>query len=299
MTGRRGVFWPLVLIALGLVFLLANFGYIPSVSLFVLLSLWPLLLVLAGIDLAFARRWPLPTLAAELGVIALGLVLVAAQPPLFPGGWFGFAVSGGGESDITVPRDGAASLSLRINGGAGSYRLSGGSTQLVESHSDRSDLRLRRSERTTKGVEVRIDQGADSGPRFGPRGSATVDTKIASDVPTSLDLNYGAGEFVIDLRDVRVTDARINAGASSLDITLPRPTEEVSMTINAGASNVVVVVPDGVEVRITTSGAILSLRSENPRVNASGSTAETSGYSAARGRVTLRITAGASSVTVR
>ena len=299
MTGRRGVFWPLILIAVGLVFLLANFGLIPPMSLISLLSLWPLLLVLAGIDIAFAKRWPIPALVAEVAVIGLGLALVAARPPLAPGGWFGFAVSGDGERDVSVPRNGTQTLTLRLNGGAGTYRLNGGSTLLVESHSDRDDLRLRRSDRAGDRMEVRIDQGVGGGVRFGGRPAASVETKVASDVATSLDLNYGAGEFVIDLTSVRITDARINAGASSLELRLPKPSGDVPITVNAGASSVLVIVPEGVEARVTTTGALVSLRSETPRVTVSGSSGETPGYAAAKDRVSVRITAGASSVTVR
>ena len=85
MTARRGVFWPLLLIALGLIFLLQNFGFISGVSWLAVASLWPLLLVLIGLDIAFARRWPVPTLAAEVAVIAAGLALVAYSPNLSPG----------------------------------------------------------------------------------------------------------------------------------------------------------------------------------------------------------------------
>ena len=69
--------------------------------------------------------------------------------------------------------------------------------------------------------------------------------------------------------------------------------------MNAGASSIVIEVPDGVEVRVTTTGALLTLRSSNPRVTASGSAAETAGYASAQARVTVEVTAGASSVTVR
>ena len=55
MTARRGVFWPLLLIALGLIFLLQNFGFISGVSWLAVASLWPLLLVLIGLDIAFVQ----------------------------------------------------------------------------------------------------------------------------------------------------------------------------------------------------------------------------------------------------
>src|SRR5205807_4975623 len=129
---RRGVFWPLLLIALGLIFLLQNFGFITGVSWLALASLWPLLLVLIGLDIAFARRWPLPTLVVEVAVIAAGLALVAYSPNLAPGIFVFGDGDGSGESDVTVPRGDATQLTLTLNGGATrSYHVSGGATALV------------------------------------------------------------------------------------------------------------------------------------------------------------------------
>ena len=231
-------------------------------------------------------------------VIVIGLVAVSTQPTLLSAGWVAFSIrdgDGGGQTDVSTPRSNTQSYSLRVNGGAGTFTLAGGSTLLVEAHSDHPDLRLRRSERSGNRSEIRIDQGVSDGFHFGGRASGTVDTKVASDVPTSLDLNYGAGQFTIDLRDVRVTDARLNTGASSVEVDLPRPSGDVPITVNAGASSVVIVVPEGVEARITTTGAIVNMRSDNPRI-ASG---ETSGYATSRDRVTVRVTAGASTITIR
>ena len=47
---------------------------------------------------------------------------------------------------------------------------------------------------------------------------------MASDVPTDLELNGGAGEFFIDLSDIMVSSAELNVGAASLTLTLPTPT---------------------------------------------------------------------------
>ena len=74
---RRGVFWPLLLIALGLIFLLQNFGFITGVSWLAVASLWPLLLVLIGLDIAFARRWPLVFAQAAVVFAIAHLMLVA------------------------------------------------------------------------------------------------------------------------------------------------------------------------------------------------------------------------------
>ena len=305
MSPRRGVFWPLLLIALGIIFLLQNFGYISGVSWRAIGSLWPLLLVLIGLDIAFARRWPVPTLVAEVLVIAAGLALVASSPNLAPGVFvFGDGV-GPGESDVSVPRNDATQLALTLNGGGTrSYHLSGGADQLVEAHSTSADLRLRTSGTTR--ADVRLDQTSNG--FFVPGGPGDVQIRVASDVPTSLTINVGAGEFDVDLSDVRVTDARVNVGASSMRFVVPKPTGDVAIRMNGGASNVVLVVPDGVEARIVTTGGLLSLRSDNTRLGsgggtggcvACGSSVETNGYGTAHDRVTITISAGASSIVVR
>ena len=303
---RRGVFWPLLLIALGLIFLLQNFGFVSGISWLAVAGLWPLLLVLIGLDIAFAPRWPLPTLVVEVAVIAAGLALVAYSPNLAPGIFVFGDGDGSGESDVTVPRGDATQLTLTLNGGATrSYHVSGGATALVEAHSTSPDLRVRTSGTTR--ASVRVDQVSPNGfPR--PVAVGDIQIRVASDVPTSLVINVGAGDFDIDLSDVGVTDARVNVGASSMRFVLPKPSGNVDIRMNGGASNISVVVPDGVEARISTTGGLLSLRSDNPRLGngdtargvfAGGTTVETSGYAAAQNRVTLTISAGASSIVVR
>src|SRR5204862_7995327 len=134
-----------------------------------------------------------------------------------------------------------------------------------------------------------------------------VEIRIGSGVPTSLRINLGAGEFDVDLSDVHVTDARVDIGASSMRLVLPKPSGDVAIRLNGGASSITLVVPDGVETRISTTGGLLSLRSDNTRLGsgpgtglggpsggcvACGSSVETSGYSAAHDRVTITISAG-------
>jgi hypothetical protein len=307
MSAHRSLSWPLILITIGLVFLLVNFGYIPGVTAIQLLNLWPLLLILAGVDIAIGRRWPIAALGIDVAVIALGLALLATQPTVFSGPFFFDHDAGGvGQRDVSVERRSVTSLSLDINGGAGRFRVSGGSTMLVEAHSPNEDLRVRRAEFDKGGehADVRIDHSG------GRRVTADVETRVASNVPTDLELNGGAGEFFIDLSDMMISSAELNVGAASLTLTLPRPTPataapttkpipEVKIEVNAGASSIIIEVPEGVEARVTTSGALLTLTSTNARVTASGLSAETSGYGSATARVTVRVTAGASSITIR
>ena len=295
MTNRRGLFWPLILIVIGTVFLLANFGYLGRVSLIALLNLWPLLLILAGIDIAFGRRWPVATLAADVLIIGVGLALVASGTTI--GSPFFVDDTGRGEQTLSVPRTPSAdAMRLRLSGGAGIFNIHGGTLadEAVHATSDRGDLRLRSNGRVGTRADVRIDQGFE-GVHFGPSGTAHVDYTIANDIPTSLVLDTGAGEFVLDLTDVKLSDATVNVGAASLQMMLPKPTGDVAIVVSAGASSIVIEVPAGIEARVTTTGGLLSTRFDNTRFSGG----ETSGYGSAKDRVTIRVSAGATSVTVR
>lgn len=58
-------------------------------------------------------------------------------------------------------------------------------------------------------------------------------------------------------------------------------------------------IPDGVEARVTTAGALVSSTVANARVATRGPQHDTAGYAGAADRVTVMVTAGAGSVTIR
>ena len=292
---RRGLLFPLLLIAVGVLFLGAQYGYIPPISVRALLSLWPVLLILAGIEMLLARRQPVLALVLELAVIA-GAVALAAAPPR--------ALFGGapGTTSAVVERQNDRAVSLRLEGGAGTYTLRGGATSLVEARSEGGEISVR-TDRRPDATEVRVQPAGGDALFNSPPGS--VDVRVASDLPASVRISGGAGDFIVDLHDVQIRDARVDTGASRLELTLPRPTGDVAVIIHAGATTLTLIVPDGVEARITTTGGILSTTALNPRFG-SGTAAsrnatayETAGYTGAKDRVTVTIEAGASSITIR
>lgn len=298
MRPRRGLVWPLLLIVVGAVLLAANYGLIAPVSALALLSLWPLILIIVGVDIAIGRRWPLAALGADVLVIAAAIALVTVAPVSSLGVVpFQFGPSGApGTATVDVPRSDAKTMTLRISAGAGRYELRGGAGTLVHAESDHEDLRLRSALLTGDRIDVRVDQGfTGSGFRFGPSAASHVTMQVASDIPTSLTVDAGAGEFTIDTSALKITDARISVGAASLHVVLPQPTGDVPLTISAGASSITIEIPAGVEARITTSGGLTSTRVENPRFSGS----ETAGYATAKDRVTVRISAGATSIVIR
>ena len=294
---RRGFLWPLLLIAAGLLIFAAEYGYVPPISVRALLSLWPVILVLAGVEIIVGRRQPWLALAVEILIVAAAVAVAISAPR---SGLFGAAPQG--TSSARVERESARSLSLRVEGGAGAYTLRGGATALVEATSEGGQIAVRTDRRTDQ-ADVRVQPTGD-GFVFGSGVPSSVDVRVASDVLASVRVSGGAGDFTVDLRDVQVRDAIVETGASKLELTLPRASGEVSVSVRAGAATIVVIVPDGVEARITTAGGILTTTSQNGRLAGTpaarnSTTYETAGYAASKDRVTVSIEAGASSITIR
>jgi Domain of unknown function (DUF5668) len=69
---RSGLVWPAILIAIGLILLLANLGLLPPIAWWSFGLLWPVLLVVLGIELIATGRvsW-----AGVLGSLAALLIL--------------------------------------------------------------------------------------------------------------------------------------------------------------------------------------------------------------------------------
>jgi hypothetical protein len=78
----RSFFWPIVLIGIGVIMLLANLDLLPSPSVRLLLRLWPLALVVLGLDLLVGRRSPIIGGLIGLGAIALVVALLYMAPSL-------------------------------------------------------------------------------------------------------------------------------------------------------------------------------------------------------------------------
>src|SRR5207237_1423581 len=110
------------------------------------------------------------------------------------------------------------SLFVTISGGAPRYHLAGGASAAMEANAAYDELCLTARDASSGRGDVRLSQG---GTRVGGDNDITV--KLANDLPASVTVNAGAGEFDLDLHDLKITDARLNIGASSTTVVLPHP----------------------------------------------------------------------------
>jgi hypothetical protein len=185
-----------------------------------------------------------------------------------------------------VPREGTTQLDFELAVGAGTFRIGGESTGLIEVRSSREDI-YSRIERSGARTYLRLRQDASWLP-WAFQGGTEWGVRLAEDVATAFTLNAGAGDFTIDLSRLRIVDARLSIGAAQARVILPRPTGEVNVRLTAGAATVTIEIPAGVEARVRTEGGLLRFEGRG----------ETPNYATSRDRVTVSISGGASSVRV-
>jgi hypothetical protein len=240
-------------------------------------------LVLILVGAAFLLR-NANLVSLDWGVLG-ALLLVAVGAVLVLGALGGRARGGSsGGSSVRLPR-GPDELEVDLTAGAGRFHIGGGAADAFELDSNDEDVRWS-AERTGDRGRVRVRQEPGWITRWG--GGVDWDVRVASDLPTALDLTMGAGRLTLDLADVRLVGGKVSLGAASGSIRLPRPVGDVRLSVSLGAASLNVTIPAGVEARVATSGGLLSV---------SGPT-ETPGWTTARDRITVSVSGGASSIRV-
>lgn len=266
---RRGNFvWGVIIILIGILFLLSNLGLIPA-SINIWTLIWPVVLILLGLwFLLGPRLWG--NRAAENR--QLDIPLESAR-----------------QADLVVEHGGGR-LDLRASG-MDTNLLSGTFVGGVE-----SDIR-----RTGDRVSIRL-RPPDTMFFFGPWSAGQRGFEWRFTLSPSVDLNLvlktGAGESIVDLTGLRVTDLRIETGASSTNLVLPDRAGLTRVEIHAGVAGVDVRIPAGVAARIKTQTGISSVSIDPARFPRTGDLYVSPDFETAANRVEMRVEAGVGSIRI-
>ncbi len=260
------LFWGLVLILLGTLFLLQTLGVL---SWSVWAYFWPLMLILVG-------AWILlrPRLAGNKTMET---------------------------ETLAVPLQAATEAAVEFNHGAGRLLVSdgAGAAQLLEGsfvggvrHSLQQEGALARVKLSVDPAitPMNIPYAGDEGFRW--------DVKLTREVPLDLTFHTGAGESRINLRDLNVKRVVLETGASSTEMTLPAQSPFCRVVVRAGAASVILRIPQGVAGRIEMESGLGGSKIDPQRFPFNGATYETPGYDLAERRVEIKVEAGLGSIEI-
>ena len=253
---RDGLFWGTVLIVLGGLLLLGNLNLI-RVNWGIL---WAAFLILLGV-------W----------FLVGPLILPRSMSP----------------EQASIPLDGAGRAEVKMRHGAGRPVVSGGAEAGVAASGTfvgGLDYRARRD-----GEALAVKMRIPDRPFFPWMSHGYEWTVALTDaVPLALDLRGGASETRLDLSNLRVTDLRLEMGASSTELTLPARAGYMRVKIEAGASSVQVTVPGGVAARVRAHGGAADISVDGSRFpRTDGGVYQSLDYDSAANKVDLEAEIGA------
>ncbi len=272
----RSFFWPIVLIGVGAIWLLINTNIIPQENLGVLWRMWPLLLVMAGLDILFARRSPVIGALLGLGLLA-GVVLIVLNAQAL-----GIQTTGTLTRDAFTEKTGNAQKA-DINLSFGLEPAVVSTVVDAENLIEVDMLHYGKAWFNASGdasKQVRLTQTNDFN-MFNwalPEDSASPRWQIGlnPEVPMSLTIDGGLGIEDVDLTGLQLTafkydagtgrvalvlpasaqlyTARIDAGTGAFDLTLLE-NSDITVYIEGSTGAFDVMVPDGAAVRVEVRDA--------------------------------------------
>lgn len=246
---------------------------------------WGGFLILLGIML----------LLDQLGLVRFGqlwpLLLVAI------GGWMIWRNTSGRSATaetetLSIPLEGATQAHLKLSHGAGRLQITANAEEgnLLDGAFDNGVIHhIRRS-----GDQLDVTLRANPLEPFEwiPGSQINWSIGLNRDTALTLDLHTGASRADLDLSKLKVQRIHLNSGANDTQITLPAHAGHTDFKIDAGAASVSVQAPDGVAVRLKSTG-LLSTSVDQQRFPRSGKYYQSPDYDTAENRVNLKVAMGA------
>jgi hypothetical protein len=302
---RGGVVAPLILIFIGGVFLLQNTGHLPPNYWINLWRLWPLLLVLIGIELLLAHRVAWFVLA---GIAAVALILGAVVT------YASLGVSGAGDaytSTVQTTLGAASEAAVAISFGAGQLNVGpieqpGPGELATMTYSGPRNLAPQASYSASGGLgQLNYQTSGRSGPGFPPfldgssPAEARMDLGLAPNVAiTDFVVQTGATDAHLDLSTLQVSSIDMSIGAATAWVRFPQA-GVTTAHITGGASTITLEIPQGVAAQIQHGGGLSTLNVDQTRFpQASAGVFRSPDYDTAQNKLDLDVQTGVTTIQV-
>ncbi|PKN98646.1 MAG: hypothetical protein CVU42_10535 [Chloroflexi bacterium HGW-Chloroflexi-4] len=247
----RSLFWPILLVGVGLVWLLSNLGMIQPISLGSVLKFWPVLLIVFGLDMLFGRRYP--WVGAVVGLLAVAGVVAL----LMFGPQVGITTNTETKSEtFATPLEGVKTAD---------YNFDTSSSPVEISALDDNDFDLISADITYRGT-MRFDvSGSDHTTVWMSEYSDNTswlnwdfsfdnlrwDIGLSPEVPADIVLNGGSGSINMDLTGLQLNSLQTDTGSGSSNITLPQSSESYTVDVESGSGSVSLRAPDQTSFTLT------------------------------------------------
>jgi hypothetical protein len=292
----RGAGLAILLIIIGLLILLGNFGWLGWDTLVQIAYLWPVLLIAIGVDLLTRRRYQL---AVWGGAIVVGALLVVYNVG-GPGSGVIWGTPAGELHSVAHSLSGASAAEVNISTTVGTLRVSdmtsGGELIRGTVHTGRGETLTDNLNR--RGDVAVLDLTSDQRrvPSIGGRERRTWDLQLTDAVPMDLSINTGVGQANLELQRLHLSSLQMEAGVGEVNATLPA-SGNYQASFKAGVGATHITIPSGMAARVTVQSGLGAVH-VNGVFDRSGDSYVTPDFATAGNRVDLRVEGGLGEITV-
>jgi hypothetical protein len=213
------------------------------------------------------------------------------------------ACIGVGETEVetrTIELGSAESAIVELDMGAGELEVHGGARELLDATftynvSDWKPL-IDHDTSSSQSV-VNIRQGKTEGIPFGDTENRW-DISLSETVPIDLKIDMGAGQGILDLRDIRLNSLDIDGGVGELrlDISGERD-QDLDVDIDGGIGSATIYLPEDIGVKVHVNGGIGSVNA--PDLNKKDGSYTNDAFGESDVAITIRIDAGIGSIDLK
>lgn len=303
----RKIFWGVLLVIIGILFILKNTGVI-LFSWHTIWHLWPVLLILWGISLIPIKDW----IKLVLSLATVLVTFVTAQqytknhPDEHKWNWEwndgdsnsnDEVVEGSIDKTLTEKYDSTiTSAMLVMNIGAGEFNIKDTASDLINVSHNNSGANYS-METTRQDSSCKIKLQLDKGKFKSGRMDNSIEMKLNPNPVWDMELNVGAAEVNFDLTPFKMRTISVQGGASDMELKLAATLPNTDVSIEAGMADITVKVPQDAGVEIISNTFLASKEFEG-FVKTDKQHYKTPGFDKSTNRIKINIKAGMASVDV-
>jgi hypothetical protein len=271
----------LILVLIGIGFLLRSFGII-EFHFWNIVRLWPIILVIAGVNLVFANNRSGWATALKVGVLVLGVGLLlfgdfGRKYNFWPKYHYRYSDNNDNDDDtdtaysnnvvrkvegksnhVEAFTPGTEAAKLNINGGGASFKITDTTDQLFTADTKEFYNRFELYRTKEGNVDVLDFRMRNRKGRFNWDSNKpnSADIKLNAAPIWDFNINAGATALDFDLSKFKVRSFKLSGGAGDFDIKLGQPYAVSEINISTGVSDVEISVPQSAACSIKSSTAL-------------------------------------------
>lgn len=281
----------IILIGIGLVFLLMNMDIVSGAILWNLFNLWPLILIVVGINIIFKNNRIISVITWILFfavLIGYGIIKTEDQDKRFSSSETNVHMDKLEQTEI-------GELRLML-GGANVEVYAADGSSLLEGHFTGWPVKRRLAYRDGKkiaSIELRNEE-----IQWNRNKNNRYQIGLNKQMIWSIDADMGAINGTIDLSDVKIDDFELNVGAGNLHLIFGDQYQQTNVDIDAGATALDISIPKNIGVRLHSRGGISTTNLQGQGWIKQNKYYTSSNYEAAEKKIDLDITMGVGKVNV-